>query len=171
MQPSSRSTASCPLTYYEYLFFLMFYLVTLRAPVLFRSRHLFQYFGTRKARVVTHVRGCLYIWDRCARCGESFAAAPCKRIQDECKQKNPSVKYLLNPRSVKKKTIHRIRCAQYHDQRIRHAGNDVEITLECERKVVENPTERVDGHEKKRYADHLLVFVDLVVLRPVVFHD
>ena len=55
-------------------------------------------------------------------------------------------------------------CKPYHHQRIRYPSNDVEISFERKREVVEDSAERVDGHEEERYSDDLLVLVDLVVL-------
>lgn len=53
----------------------------------------------------------------------------------------------------------------HHDTRVRHAGDDVELGLEHERKVAEEPAEQVDGHEQDGDPDDLAEFVNLIILR------
>lgn len=53
----------------------------------------------------------------------------------------------------------------YHDDRITRAGEHIELALEHEREVVEDPAREVDEHERDGQADDLFVLPDLVVLR------
>ena len=53
----------------------------------------------------------------------------------------------------------------YNDERIRDPSDDVELLLERQREVAEHAAGHVDENEEDRDADHLLVLVDLVVLR------
>ena len=59
----------------------------------------------------------------------------------------------------------------YNDERIRNPSDDVELLLERQREVAEHAAGHVDEHEEDRDADHLLVLVDLVVLRPAESYE